>query len=1630
MTTTSNRDSRLVIAADALVNPIDFDQLVEAASHILVYADTTQLTLGAHYSVSGIGDEDGVEVTITAAGLAYDPDRWIVEHAPPIDQTVDLSGGGVFGRAYEEGLDALTRRMQALAEKVGRAVVFDALGDEVEDKLIGWEGGVLTASETPANEKTLREEGDLALASLIGQAGEIETAVYESQTALSFATVKQTITRVLTLGRGAPGDKGDGILARITLADATTLGVPSSALVRSQDRWTPDLGGIDATQGGYWIKSGPTVTPEQFGTDFEAAEDALAHAAIMELEIDFGQGSTYTTDTTLDVPTGSRIVGDAYFVFTDPAPAGTTADTTIITVGDNVVAEKLRCQEPGGESSVTSNFVVLIGNNSDIDYVEVTSQAQREKVAVQYVGEALTVKLGKIKTFRCDRGLMIENRDEFYNPDPDEFVPPLNVNDTDVVIGDIDIDMFATAFKPQFCKVTITGRVNIRGRSPYALKVPGANAILLKGCPSVDFLQPIYLANACEHGMRLGNVAEGGEEDDEEEDGVAVTYLRIPWIYVRDTGGCGFKGTQKSSSFASLHIGGISGTNIGGETYGHGEELVRLAGMDHMVIGPMYSYLEEGTYWDDYVHPVNGGAPVDLPNIWPRAALQIHDCNDFAIGPIHGTYRQQIIDINGGGDKGVTGGGAVENGIIYVGNAICEGATAIRFYASPAAAVAVLSIDNVEIKLNGARGWTDNLFQFSRDADPGTDPYPEITGPLNIFGFIRGTVGPRSDVNNDIVGIENIKVKVAWLEKDRAGSANDLRRDDGRLDAFAEWQPDADNVFDPSDVPWRGVVIGQRLAPDGIGLNGMPLMWGRLGENLAGGALVPYQSGPDPKNMGVKLYVGGTEGAEPGEALRLALTIDHTAEVTFEGPSVVGEVTALKTTADIAGIAPAAGIKYLQTSGLATAGDGGAATFIKVGVAKPGGATDLNGQHWRIADAVLKPAMFGVNTTPGTTNMTTALRNMSLYATEYNLPVTFAGSQPMVIDADADINYNHPMDFTGLEIASLAGGVTGSPAVGTVQNVWRWVSADTPVLTGTHDISGDDASTKLANSRTLTFSLFGGDGFVYMTGGAGQLPEVGGRAPTDPPLTYRQSFSTVKGKALQPLARDVAFTSISYRTRANDERGWMETKGLRYDTALGDNQCLILVQRNQTIIKDFVFDTSDPTSTDDTINRLISYEDCSSIVQHNIHAAAQVNASEGTYVIHMDRAAEIYTSQVTSHVNGWYIENCVTNRIDGHDGLFNVFVEGCTLHDIGIKYGWGGGTLSVSNSKAINCPIISSRSDYGGYWYGQMVVDSVDFVSDAFDLIMVDLSSEPIGCDTVEVPCPEVSISNVRRSTRDDNTSTVQTTPLAIAVRSDALGLQAPMHVTIDGVYGGGGWRFAMPIAYDDMINNPLSQGNNHHCRVQNVHPTTAITAATQGLYVPANTVAGATIGTVAFYLENLRAFALNAEALGDDAVVFANDVNWSRCVLGGNTRAEVVGGSLGTAAIFNAETVCVFGGAWTSGTSFSSLKGVSVRGGWDLSRVRSFSGVDIPDGATNSLVVLPTGCSRSAAMRGWQSKSLYAIQAQHHPDVTLAELATMTPANWTGHTVRVSDAAAGAGQLAYCDGAAWGVIAIGAAPA
>lgn len=130
---------RNIVDRSGFTNPLPLAAYVSAESYVKVYADDELLVLGDDYTITGIGDTNGIEIEIIGAddvGNYVGYTSFTALYDPPLDQQTDLSSGGVLGRSYEAGLDQGNRRLQALAGRVERAIKMAAPVDG--DILIEW----------------------------------------------------------------------------------------------------------------------------------------------------------------------------------------------------------------------------------------------------------------------------------------------------------------------------------------------------------------------------------------------------------------------------------------------------------------------------------------------------------------------------------------------------------------------------------------------------------------------------------------------------------------------------------------------------------------------------------------------------------------------------------------------------------------------------------------------------------------------------------------------------------------------------------------------------------------------------------------------------------------------------------------------------------------------------------------------------------------------------------------------------------------------------------------------------------------------------------------------------------------------------------------------------------------------------------------------------------------------------------------------------------------------------------------------------------------------------------------------------------------------------------------------------
>src|SRR5690606_6279390 len=254
----------------------------------------TVLTYPADFSVSGLNEPNGGTVTLNVATLANDVIT--MRRVTPIERLNDWQNEGDYKAALvNREQDTMFMIMQELRRSDAEAAI-DIQGLKDEDALLY--AGL-------AQEAIDRTAGDKALASLIGQAGPIETQVFDSAVAASLAVIKPTINSIRTGGHALVGDKGDAIYRRV-------LTEPTHA------------GKFQSSDGAWWELAEKVVTPQMFGAKADGVTDdtdaILAWASYLldhAKEVNGQCAGTYAIQGGLDLYLNStRIDWAATFVTT------------------------------------------------------------------------------------------------------------------------------------------------------------------------------------------------------------------------------------------------------------------------------------------------------------------------------------------------------------------------------------------------------------------------------------------------------------------------------------------------------------------------------------------------------------------------------------------------------------------------------------------------------------------------------------------------------------------------------------------------------------------------------------------------------------------------------------------------------------------------------------------------------------------------------------------------------------------------------------------------------------------------------------------------------------------------------------------------------------------------------------------------------------------------------------------------------------------------------------------------------------------------------------------------------------------------------------------------------------------
>lgn len=117
---------RHAVQRSGFANPLTLDIKVTNQSFVHVYADDDLLTLGVDYTIDGLGDPNGIEITIIDVddpGAYPDTLTFAAVFMPLVEQNADLSAGGRFGIAFEEAIDAIVRQSLSFDDRLRRSLI-------------------------------------------------------------------------------------------------------------------------------------------------------------------------------------------------------------------------------------------------------------------------------------------------------------------------------------------------------------------------------------------------------------------------------------------------------------------------------------------------------------------------------------------------------------------------------------------------------------------------------------------------------------------------------------------------------------------------------------------------------------------------------------------------------------------------------------------------------------------------------------------------------------------------------------------------------------------------------------------------------------------------------------------------------------------------------------------------------------------------------------------------------------------------------------------------------------------------------------------------------------------------------------------------------------------------------------------------------------------------------------------------------------------------------------------------------------------------------------------------------------------------------------------------------------------
>ena len=594
----------------------------------------------------------------------------------------------------------------------------------------------------------------------------------------------------------------------------------------------------------------------------------------------------------------------------------------------------------------------------------------------------------------------------------------------------------------------------------------------------------------------------------------------------------------------------------------------------------------------------------------------------------------------------------------------------------------------------------------------------------------------------------------------------------------------------------------------------------------------------------------------------------------------------------------------------------------------------------------------------GVVDDTAAVLAAHTYANSVFAEVSYAGCQQIALQANAQIPLQTSVDFASCELVIL-GGVNTPPTFSTFNKLYIVTDPACPLVTVTGAVS---AANLTAGALFPTLGLFDGHGYAFLECGL-QIPN---RAETGT-MNYAQAFKINRiGRASLPLSADIsafaAAITVTYR-KTSDRR--LSIKNVSLKEGAWNNQQVFSIKRCNVEIDNFTMMFTGGTF--DNIQSIIDIEHSSDITIRNfISTGRPVTTTLGSYNLNIFGGADIIVDNMnaltgwgatgTNHINGIKYINCVLNRIDAHSGGHNVFAENCDLHESGMVYGWGGGVLSVKNCRLNRCAAIATRGDYGGQFFGDLVVADCEATNNfTATLIVVDLEANPLGASTPVHAPRTITLTNVTRSAQTSTTGTTEFLPVRIRVKNATSVVYTPNLIKIENINYYRNWRFGLRIDTLNMDSSPVF-GGAMQVVVSNVFPTNAATSTTGILDYPSILTPSTPVQPF-FFVFNCEHIHLSCQS-GNNAQIRISDCGINAVSINGAAAVQpnVLIRDCRLVSLASGYTPLVpVGGSRSGNNNYTTIMGCDIAAlAWDLSLISAAQGNTIRNGTVTP--TLPAG--------------------------------------------------------------------------